>query len=213
MPAKVLKPEVITYKKADSEKALSTHKALATRTNNEAAKLTITDDKSYDKAVEKLSQVKSYIKDIETQRKKITDPLNTAMKETIALFKPTKTKLEQTRDLLSAGILEYRKEQERIEAEKLAELEAKMDAGEVDFDDALEQAENMPELEKTTHSKWGRSTVRTVKDIEVVDLTKIPKHYFELNLTRLRQDALGNKAQGIEGIDIPGVIIVEKESI
>lgn len=213
MPTKSTAPAVVTYKKADSEKALSTHKALATRTENEATKLVIADDPSYDKAVEKLAQVKTYIKDIEKQRKKITDPLNTAMKETNALFKPTREKLEKTRDLLAGGILDYRREQERIEAEKQAELEAKVESGEMDFDDALDATMDAPQLEKTQTTKWGNTTVRTIRDIEVVDLTQIPKEYFELNISRLRADVLGNKSAGIEGKEIPGVKIIERESV
>lgn len=214
MPAKTpAAPEVLTYKKSDSEKALSTHKALATRTENEAAKLVIQDEPSYDKAVEKLAQVKTYIKEIEKKRKKITDPLNQAMKATNALFKPTRDKLEKTEKLLAGGILNYRKEQERLEAERQAELEAKIDSGEMDFDEAMDSAMDAPQLEKTTTTKRGNITIRTIRDIEVTDLTKIPAEYFELNMSRLRADALGNKAANIPPKEIPGVSVIERESV
>lgn len=213
MPTKAPEPTVVTYKKADSEKALSTHKALSTRTKNEVEKLTIDSQESYDKAVEKLAQVKKYLKDLEKQRKTITDPLEKAKKATIALFKPTQLVFEATQRILSQGILDYRKEQERIEAAKQAELEKQLESGDIDFDEAMEQAVEAPQQEKTTTTKWGGVTVRTIKDIEILDITQIPKEYFELNMSRLRADALGNKAQNIDPIEIPGVKVIEKESV
>lgn len=211
MPTKT--PDVITYRKSDGEKALSTHKALATRTANEAGKLVITDQASYDKAVEKIAQVKQYIKDVEKQRKTITDPLNQAMKATNALFKPVRDQLEATEKALAGAILDWRREQERLEAEKQAELEAKVESGEMDFDEALDQASNTQQLDKTSTTKRGNVTIRTIKDIEVVDITKVPEEYFELNISRLRADALGNKAQGVEPKEIPGVKVIERESV
>lgn len=211
MPTK--EPTVVTYRKADSEKALSTHKALATRTKNEVEKLTINSPEAYDKAVEKLAQVKKYKKELETKRKTITDPLEQAKKATMALFNPVKAVLEATEKVLAGGILTYRQEQERIEAEKQAELEAKLESGDMDFDEALDQAMDAPQIQKTATTKHGNLTIRKIKDIEVVDLTKVPKEYFELNMSRLRADALGNKAAGIEPKDIPGVKVIERESV
>lgn len=206
-------PAVVTYKKADGEKAISTHKALATRTQNEATKLVIADDASYEKAVEKIAQVKKYLKELEKQRKTITDPLEQAKKATMALFKPTKEQFEATERLLANGILEYRKKKAEEEEAKQAELEAQLESGDIDFDEALDQTVAEPQLEKTASTKWGNATVRTIKDIKVIDLTKIPEEYFELNMSRLRQDALGNKAQGIEPKEIPGIEVYDRESI
>ncbi len=198
--------------KQDTERALSTHKALATKDLNTAEKLVITSDPEYQKASDVLVGVKNHLREVTTQKRKITDPMNLALKETRALFKPIEDKLGNAKDLISQGMLDYRAEQKAEADAKEAELQAKLDSGEMEVDDALDQ---MPTdgLDKTTYGKKGATTVRTIKEIVIDNPNQVPNEYWVIDITAVRRDALGNAAQGIEPKEIPGVKVIERESL
>ena len=198
--------------KPDTERALSTHKALATKDANEAVKLVISSDAEYEKASDMLVRVKGHLREVTTQKKKITDPMNQALKETRALFKPIEDKLEDAKSTISNGMLAFRAQQ-RAEAEaKEAELQAAVDSGDMDLDDALTEMPTATQ-DKTTYGKKGATTVRTIKEIVVEDPKLVPAEYWVLDMTAIRKDALGNAAQGVEPISIPGVKVIERESL
>ena len=54
---------------------------------------------------------------------------------------------------------------------------------------------------------------REPREIEVFDEKLVPDKYWLLDMAALRRDALGNKAQGIEPIKIPGVRIVKGHGV
>lgn len=199
--------------KQDTERAISTHKALATRDLNAAEKLVLNSDADYEKASDMLITVKDHLRVVTQQKRKILDPINQAAKETRSLFKPIETKLDSAKAIISQGMLDYRAAQKAEAEAREAELQAKIDSGEIDIDQALDQIPDGGTIEKTTYGKKGTTTVRTIKDIEITDQAQIPAEYWVIDITRLRQDALGNKAQGIEPREIPGVKIIERESL
>lgn len=198
---------------AETEKELSVFKGQATKLNNMTAGFVIKTEQQHEKANELLLSIKKNERELNAKKKKITDPLNTALKEVRDLFKPVEHKLGASKVIVTDAILTYRRKVAEEAAAKQAELEAKVDAGEIDIDEAIDQAEQLTETQKTTHTKKGSVTVRTIKDIEITDVTKIPEDYFVLDMVRLKRDALGVAAQGIAPIEIPGVKVIEKESI
>lgn len=198
--------------KQDTERALSTHKALATKDANAAEKLVITTDAEYEKASDMLVGVKKHLREVTTQKRKITDPMNLALKETRALFKPIEDKLGSAKDLISQGMLDYRAKQREEAAAAEAELEAKVESGEMDLDDALSQMPSDSQ-DKTTYGKKGATTVRTIKEVNIVDPKLVPAEYWVIDMTAVRRDALGNAAAGIAPIAIPGVEVNERESL
>lgn len=198
--------------KPDTERALSTHKTLATKDANEAVKLVISNDAEYEKASDILVRVKGHLRDVTTQKKKITDPMNLALKETRALFKPIEDKLESAKSTITKGMLDFRAEQRREAEAKEAELQAAVDSGEMDMDDALAEMPTETQ-DKTTYGKKGTTTVRIIKDIEITDKAAIPQQYWVLDTAAVRRDALGNTAQGIAPMQIPGVKVIERESL
>jgi hypothetical protein len=198
--------------KQDTERALSTSKGLATKAEKAATTLVIADDAGYEKASDQLVMVKGYIRDITKQKKKITDPINEALKETRALFKPIEVKLEAAKTNLTTGMLDYRAKQQAEADAKAAELEAKVDAGEMELDDALAEMPSAT-IEKTTYGKKGAVTVRTIKDVRVIDASLIPAQYLVIDMVAVRRDALGNAAAGIAPVAIPGVELYDRESL
>lgn len=81
-------------------------------TNAEVVK--ITNQPQYDSAGELLKAVKGKMKWLESERKKITTPLDTAKKAVQALFGKPKETLQQAESILKQGRLTYEQEQEVI---------------------------------------------------------------------------------------------------
>jgi hypothetical protein len=73
----------------------------------------IPDDEEQEFAAKLLREVKEQWKTIEAQRKKITTPLNEALKQTNALFKPVLTALEEGESLLKSKITAYLEQKAR----------------------------------------------------------------------------------------------------
>jgi uncharacterized small protein (DUF1192 family) len=53
----------------------------------------------------------------------------------------------------------------------------------------------------------ARHSIRTVKDVEVVNKLLVPEEYKEVNITMVRSDVLNKK------ISIPGIQIIEKKIV
>jgi len=75
-------------------------------------------------AGEDLRTVKQLYKDLESRRTAITGPINKALREVNALFKPAKSWLAQAESILKDGILEFQNEQARIAREAQAKVDA-----------------------------------------------------------------------------------------
>lgn len=189
------------------------------------ADLTIVNQDQYNLAGDVLKEVKSRIKELDDERKKITKPLDDAKKAVMNLFKPPIELLEKAEAKIKGLMLTYSEEQEKKareeqrklqeQAEKEAEkqkkaLEAKIAraeaSGKADKVEQLkEQAENIvvpdvPVISPTIETPSGVS-YRTKWSAEVIDFKALPDEYKIAN-----QQALDKVAQATKGaISIPGV--------
>jgi len=78
----------------------------------ELRKLEISTQEDHEFAAEVLQEVKQKTKALEEKRKKITGPLNTALKEVNELFRPVKTALEEGEKILKEKIVAYVEERD-----------------------------------------------------------------------------------------------------
>jgi hypothetical protein len=98
-----------------------------------ANRLTVTTEVEYASTGELLKAVKAKQKELEAERKAITQPLEQAKKAVIALFKKPQEMLIKAENILKKQMIEFQDEQERkriAEEKRLAEEAAKSEAKE-----------------------------------------------------------------------------------
>jgi ribosome-binding ATPase YchF (GTP1/OBG family) len=140
-------------------------------------------------------------KDAEKQAKALKDKALKPSLETTAqireYFRPLETNLKNCITSVKDGMDAWnRAEQERADKAKAKVL----GDARISKQDTLER-----KLEEISASTANGHT-RKVRRIKVVDLTKIPLEYFDLNETRL-------KAALMEGIEVPGATLVNETII
>lgn len=121
----------------------------------EARELVIDSDDMYEIAAELLGKIKGRQQALEKQRRSIVDPMNLAVKNTNALFKPPMAATEQAEAILKGGMAgwirhkEAEAEKARQEAARLAaEEQARLDAEAQAAADAAIAAEGTEEAEE-----------------------------------------------------------------
>jgi hypothetical protein len=159
--------------------------------------LQIADDDDYEYAGEFLKSVKRLYNDVEARRKKVTDPLNAALKEFRSWYKPTLDLLEEGERLLKKKIGDYalRKEQER--EEQMRQIAAASAQG--DFDSAHTLSQNISD----SASHAGISVQRKW-DYRVVDMSQVPRAFLCLDHSAMKihiKSAGKDKPAGIPGIE------------
>ena len=161
--------------------------------------------------VEALTRVRGKWKHGEEIRKFFTDPLNAQLKKINALFKPSIDGLKQADSVLSRKLTDYQDEIDRKAEEARLKVLSKVEERKMKVETAVKKIENIPEAQKTVRTNEGTLSYTEKPDVVVEDETKIPKKYWTLDMVAVRRDALGNKAQGIDPIEIPGVKVVIKK--
>ena len=183
-----------------------------------------------------LKTVKVLAKQLEDKRTSITKPLNQALREVNALFKPAKDWLKKAEGLIKGKMLEFQREQDRIARElqakadeearkerlklkKAADLAAMAGMAER-AEDLREEAEvqEAPVIVSTAPKLEGIATRKTWK-AEVTDKLLFVKHVAEkrndlLGLIKVDQSALNAQARSLkDGLDIPGIKAIIEETI
>ena len=127
-------------------------------------------------------------KQLETERKKVVDPLNKQVKDINSFFKDYTDKLSEVKEMARKKIGDYREEKERkrlAEQKRLDAILAKQ--REEELKRAAESGTTAPAIglsipvapiANTVHSDTGAATGRKVWKWEVADLAKVPDEYF-----------------------------------
>lgn len=183
-----------------------------------------------------LREVKGLAKELEEKRTAITGPINQALREVNALFKPAKEWLGQAEQLLKGKMLTYQNEQDRIARELQAEADAlarkereKLErrAAKAEKKGKTEKAEALSQVAETTTAPVIKSAApkvagvvrREVWKAEVVDKRALIKHIVEerndlFSLVEIDQSALNAWARRLkDGLDLPGVEVKKEASI
>lgn len=194
---------------------------------NKMSTITLVNEADKDCACALLKEVTEYKKSIEAQRKELTAPLKSEVKDIEAKFKDPLNFLDEADKLLRAKINHYLNEQRaRLEAEALAqkqkqeeealqqalELEKiKKEAGDYDevtrqaliqfVDNKQDQIINDTAKQAKINQSTSTSTVRQVWTFKLNDLSQVPVEYLQLNESAVRQ-AIKNGVRNIAGLDI-----------
>ena len=219
----VERPDEALFKR--SESALEIAREIEIRSSDEAVL-----------AAADLKSVKRLTKQVNEKRLAITRPLNEALKEVNALFKPAKEWLGQAELLLKSKLLAYQAEQDRIARELQAEADAlakkeqeKLDrrAAKAEAKGKAEKAEALRRVAETTTApviesaapKLSGIATRETWKAEVTDKALLFKHIVNerhdlLPLVEINQSALNAQARSLKNeLDLPGVEVKKETSL
>lgn len=162
----------------------------------------IEDDEDYELVAEGLKEIKGISKEIEERRKKITQPINGALREFNSWFKPAQTLLMTTESFLKRMLAEYVSEKEK--QSRLAMLAASQASQAGDFDAAHEAAKGIverPTAQGITHVRYF--------DYEIEDFEKVPRAFLAVDHSAVK--IYIKNAGKDEPAPIPGIRFVEKD--
>ena len=174
----------------------------ANSVSNEVLSLTIENDAQYSNAAELTKKIRVVAKDLNASRVSITAPLDDAKKKIMELFRDPLIALEYAQKTLDLGIRDYhtKKENERREAEKKAELVARAEeerkkkileekARKAEAEGRDARAEALREKAEVVHvpiiskpvseaPKVSGISFRTTWKARVSDYKKIPQNFY-----------------------------------
>lgn len=167
--------------------------------------INITDNDSLQNAVGIRAKIYGLAKIIETKKKSITDPINSALKEVRAMFKPVEDHYESLRLLVDGKIMLYEKEKAEAARKAQEKIEARVEKGTLKQETAIKKIAKIETVEKNIVSESGGGVqFREIKKINIFDPSLVPDQYWILDEVRIRKEALA-------GVQIAGVKIeVEK---
>jgi chromosome segregation ATPase len=145
-------------------------------------------------AYDHLKEIKTALKTIETKRTEITKPLNASLKTVNAMFKELSQPFKDADQTIRDKILEFRE----AEAEKAAKEQERRERIQASHEQRGHQTHDLEEVEPEVAAE----TVVTKRwTFDIVNLTKVPKEYFEFSPAKVRQ-AIRNGKRTIPGLDI-----------
>lgn len=139
-------------------------------------------------------------KEIGKKKGSILDPLNEAVKNVRALFKPIEIKAANQLARIGSAIDDYYLEAQRKQEAKQRELEQKVESGQITEKQAAKRLVKFEEQQATDLVK-----TRTIDVVVVEDENKVPDQYWVLDMVAVRRDAL-------KGVKIPGVVVQPQTS-
>lgn len=157
-----------------------------------------------------LIHARQALRDIETKRKELLEPVNETRDRINALFKPLSDKLNMGIFIVNKALQDYHsqqvKEAEELRMIALAEQAAKItDAWETGEVVEVTPTADVPEaVAKTSHAHLGAVTYREDFDVSIVDPPLVPRELCDPNLSRIR----ARVKSGV--MEIPGVLITKK---
>lgn len=156
----------------------------------EAQAIVVVDEEGKKMASEVLSKLNRYNDAVVEDREKITKPINEALKEVRAKYKPLERQLEEAIDVVRGKIGGY--QTMMVQKQKKEEVSIASRIGEGKGKLKLDTAvRKMDEIEKPLQSVVtvsGGVKFRTDKILKVVDASLIPLGYYDLNESRVTKD-------------------------
>ena len=157
-----------------------------------------------------LIHARQSLREVESKRKDLLQPVNETRDRINALFKPLSDKLNMGIHIVNEALQNYHSKQAR-EAEELRLIalaeQAKQFAEAKETGEVVEivQAEDIPEAPtKTSQAHLGTVTYREDFDVSIVNALLVPRELCDPNLSRIR-------ARVKSGVtEIPGVLITKK---
>lgn len=189
-----MKTEIIELNTAEAIK-IAEEKAMTLADNS---RIKVNSQPTLDQAKISLAQVKEIKKIVQEKKDSVVKPLNEALKNTRALFKPIEDKVDIIETYLKGEVLRYNTKLLQEQRKREEEAQAKIEAG-ATFEEATKSVER---IEK----KIDAIPTRKIKRLKIVDASKIERQF-------LIPDEQAIKEALIAGIKVSGCELVEEEII
>jgi hypothetical protein len=157
----------------------------------------------YQYADDALKDIKGKIKELETDRRSFTDPLNSVIAQLNARYKDVIDHYRAAETLLKNAMIAYQAAERERERKALEEAARAAKAGHT------AQAAALVEAARAEVPKIAGMRNITTYEIEITDETLVPRQYLMVNRPALMAVVRANKGK----IEIPGVKIVTDKSI
>lgn len=150
---------------------------------------------------ETLRDVKKSWKDLETEKKTVTDPLNATLKKVRSWFKPAQDYLKKAELLCKKKLSDYQLEQVKKREKAMIEM-----ATAKDFDGKMKAAEGLVSVPEAKGI-----TIRETWKYEVKDISKVPVQFLAIDDSAVKQ-YIKEFGKG-KPKDVPGLEFVQDASV
>jgi len=157
-------------------------------------------------ATEYLAGIKKLEKLIKQEMDKYIKPAKAIISATKEKYDPYLKELKTAETKIKDELGRFYLEQKEKEEEKKKKLAERVERGTMKAETAVRKMEELPETQKSVKTETGKASVRMVKEVVIIDESKLPREYLKPDLTKIRKDALAGK-------EIDGVEVREKPSI
>lgn len=152
-------------------------------------------------ALAMVKTVKDAGKAAEDKLDEFIGPLNTVVKNLRAVFKPHIDRFKSLEISIKQKMNAYRSEIEAAAAEERRKAEEKLRKAQAKAEETGKPMKAVyvpPPPVQTVQSNGASVTYRKVKKFEIVDESKVPRQFLEINQSKIRTAIL-------QGIEVPGV--------
>ncbi len=186
------------------EKSIALVKEQATKAIDAVKKTKIKNDEDLQGATEIIVKVAKVGKMLKAKEKKQVDPAKATLQAIKDFWRPFIDANAEARSTLERAILDYRAKIAKKNEAKREKIADKVEEGTTSFDKGAQQIQKVQDVQKTQHTAEGKTMTRKIKEVQIVDESKLPREYLMPDKIKINAAAKG-------GVEIPGVIVREKE--
>jgi hypothetical protein len=191
-------------KSQSDDKSIALVKEQATKAIDAVKNTKIKTDEDLGVATDIIVKVAKVGKMIKAEEKKQLDPAKATLAAIKDFWRPFIEANTLARQVLEKEILDYRAKIAAKNEAKREKIVDKVSAGDTSFDKGAQQIEKVQDVQKTIHTDEGKTMTRKHKVVEIVDESKLPREYLKPDVVKINAAAKG-------GVEIPGVVVTEKE--
>jgi len=188
-------------------------KQQVTKAYNSAEEIEIKSETDLAPAADFLKKVKTVQRLVTQEEKKQLDPARATVDAIRSFWRPMKDKIDEAEKIVKKKILAFDRVQSEARAKKEAQLSARVEKGTMKFGTAVKKMDDLPTVQTAIETDKGAVTFKIERKVFVENESQIPDEYWMLDMVKIRGAALGNKAKGIEPVEIPGVKVVEEKNL
>lgn len=157
-------------------------------------------------ASENIKKVKQLGKYIEQEKEKYVKPAKEIIANARAKYDPYIKECENAESVLKGRVRAFMDEQDRARREEEAKIMAKVEAGRIKPETAVNKIEALPEIQKTVIAENSGIRRSTRKVMRITDREMVPLEYWIIDEVKLGKVALA-------GVPVPGTEVVEESII
>ena len=132
--------------------------------------IAIKTDDDLNRAGAVLVNIKKLAKFLTQEKEKITKPMNEALKNARAIFKPMEEQIENAENQVSRAMATYADKVEQERKKKEESIAARAEKGQLKEETAVRKMEELGDEKKTIHNEGGSVTFTKIKKVRFADL-------------------------------------------